>query len=304
VAAQTYVLITPAYNEGRFIAKTIEGVLAQTQPPLRWVIVDDGSTDDTWDTVRRYADRCGFIDSYQRRRAAGETYYGSNVRAILEGYARVQDLDFDYLGVLDADMVLCPCYYEEIIRRFEANRDLGIAAGTYVEEVAGGWQEAFIDRRSTPKALQVFRRACYGQIGGYVPCPNGGEDSYTEILARMHGWQTWSFPDLKAVHQRPVGTGDGRSILRAKFRQGLTDYCLATHPVFMMAKCLRRCFRERPYGGAGLARLAGFAYGYLVHERRQIVDDARRYVRKEQMRRLRASVGLGPRLWQPVLSGQ
>jgi hypothetical protein len=120
----------------------------------------------------------------------------------------------------------------------------------------------------------------------------------------MHGWQTWSFPDLKAVHQRPVGTGDGRSILRAKFRQGLTDYCLATHPVFMMAKCLRRCFRERPYGGAGLARLAGFAYGYLVHERRQIVDDARRYVRKEQMRRLRASVGLGPRLWQPVLSGQ
>jgi biofilm PGA synthesis N-glycosyltransferase PgaC len=304
VPGQTYVLITPAYNEGRFIAKTIDSVLTQTQPPLRWVIVDDGSTDDTWEIVCRYAARCGFIEGCQRQRGAGATYYGSNVQAILEGYARVKDLEFDYLGILDADMVLCPRYYEEIFRRFEANRELGIAAGTYVEEIAGRWQEAFIDRRSTPKALQVFRRACYGQIGGYVPCPNGGEDTYTEILARMHGWQTWSFPDLQAVHQKPVGTGDGKSILRAKFRQGLTDYCLATHPIFMVAKCARRCFKERPYGGAGLARLAGFVYGYLVHERRQIRAEARRYVRQEQMGRLRASVGLGPRLWQPVLPGR
>ncbi|MCL5280977.1 MAG: glycosyltransferase family 2 protein [Planctomycetes bacterium] len=303
VPGQIYVLITPAYNEGRFIARTIDSVLAQTRQPLRWVIVDDGSTDDTWDVVGRYAARGGFIEGCQRQREAGATYYGSNVQAILQGYARVKDLEFDYLGILDADMVLGPRYYEEILRRFEANHELGIAAGTYVEEVAGRWQEAFIDRRSTPKALQVFRRACYGQIGGYVPCPHGGEDTYTEILARLHGWQTWSFPDLRAVHQKPVGTGDGRSIWRAKFRQGLTDYCLATHPLFMMAKCARRCFKERPYGVAGLARLAGFAYGYLVHEQRQIVADARRYVRKEQMKRLRASLGLGPRLWQPVLSG-
>ena len=297
----TYVLITPAYNEGRFLAKTMEGVLAQTRRPLRWVIVDDGSTDDTWEIVCRYAGQNGFIDGCQRQRVAGETYYGSNVHALLQGYARVKNLDFEYLGILDADMILCPPYYAEILRRFAANPQLGIAAGTYVEEVAGSWREALIDRRSTPKALQVFRRACYEQIGGYVPCPHGGEDTYTEILARMHGWQTWSFPDLRAVHQKPVGTADGKSILHARFRQGLTDYCVATHPVFMVAKCLRRCFKERPYGGAGLARLAGFAYGYLVHERRQIIGEARRYVRKEQMRRLWAGIGLGPRLWQPVL---
>jgi glycosyltransferase involved in cell wall biosynthesis len=297
-----YVLITPAYNEGRFIGKTIEGVLAQTRPPMRWIIVDDGSTDETGEIVRRYAEQAGFIESWRRRRDANETYYGSNVYAILQGYAKVKDLEFDYLGILDADMILCPRYYEEIFQRFEANRELGIAAGTYVEEIAGRWREAFIDRRSTPKALQVFRRACYEQIGGYVPCPNGGEDSYTEIMARRHGWQTWSFPEIQAVHQKPVGTGDGKSILRAKFRQGVTDYCLATHPVFMMAKCLRRCLRERPYGTAGLARLAGFAYGYLVRKPRQIFDEARRFVRKEQVTRLRASFGIGPRLWQPAQS--
>jgi biofilm PGA synthesis N-glycosyltransferase PgaC len=300
VSGRAYVLITPAYNEGRFIGKTIEGVLAQTLPPLRWVIVDDGSTDDTGEIIRRYAQQAPFIDACQRRRDANETYYGNNVYAILQGYARVKDLDFDYLSILDADMILKPRYYEEVFQRFEVNRELGIAAGTYIEEIGGRRVEAFIDRRSTPKALQVFRRACYEQIGGYVPCPHGGEDTYTEIMARMHGWQTWSFPEIQAVHQKPVGTGDGRSVLRAKFRQGVTDYCLGTHPAFMMAKCLRRCLRERPRGGAGLARLAGFAYGYLVREQRQILDEPRRYVRREQMARLRASVGIGPRLWQPV----
>jgi glycosyltransferase involved in cell wall biosynthesis len=294
-----YVVVTPAYNECRFIGKTIEGVLAQTRRPVRWVIVDDGSTDDTWQIVSRYAGQAGFIEACQRRREANETYYGNNVYAILQGYARVKDLDFDFLGILDADMILGPRYYEEIFHRFEANRELGIAAGTYVEEIGGRPVEALIDRRSTPKALQVFRRVCYEQIGGYVPCPNGGEDTYTEIMARMQGWQTWSFPEIRAVHQKPVGTGDGKSLLRAKFRQGVTDYCLGTHPLFMMAKCLRRCLKERPYGGAGLARLAGFAYGYLARVPRQILAEARRYVRREQMTRLRANVGLGPRLWQP-----
>jgi hypothetical protein len=70
----------------------------------------------------------------------------------------------------------------------------------------------------------------------------------------------------------------------------------------MIAKCLRRCLQERPYGGAGLARLAGFASGYLTREPRPLLREARRFVRKEQMSRLRASLGMGPRLWQPAPS--
>jgi biofilm PGA synthesis N-glycosyltransferase PgaC len=222
------------------------------------------------------------------------------VYAILQGYERLKDLDFDYLAILDADIVLCPDYYEQIIKRFDTNRDLGIAAGTYLEEIDGRMVEAMIDRRSTPKALQVFRRACYEQIGGYIPCQNGGEDTCTEIMARMNGWQTWSFPEIRVIHRRPVGTGDGGRVLRARFRQGLTDYCVATHPLFMLAKSLRRCVKEKPYLLAGLARLCGFVYGYLKREPRHIPRDAGRYVRKEQMKRLLASMGIGPRLWRPV----
>jgi len=297
---KTYALITPAYNEAGYIAKTIESVLAQSVRPLKWVIVDDGSTDDTASIIKGYAEKLAFIEYCKRERRAGEAYYASNVYAILEGYQRLRNLDFDYLAVLDSDIVLCPDYYKEIFKRFDANLELGIATGTYIEQVDGRWLEAFIDRRSTPKSLQVFRRACYEQIGGYIPCANGGEDTCTEIMARMHGWQTWSFPEIRVIHQRPVGTGNGRKFLCGRFRQGLSDYCLATHPLFMTVKCLRRCVRERPYATAGLARLSGFVYGYLARTPRSIPRDVGRYVRKEQMRRLLARIGIGPRLWQPA----
>jgi biofilm PGA synthesis N-glycosyltransferase PgaC len=295
-----YVLITPAYNEAALIAQMIESVLAQTVLPLKWIVVDDGSTDQTAEIVNQYAARFPWMEYCHRVRRSGETYYGSNVYAILQGYERLKGLDFGYLAILDADIVLCPDYYEQIMRQFGANRELGIATGTYLEEIGGRMLEAMIDRWSTPKALQVFRRACYEQIGGYIPCRNGGEDTCTEIMARMNGWQTWSFPEIRVIHRRPIGKGDGGVVLRARFRQGLSDYCIASHPLFMLAKSLRRCFKEKPYVLAGLARLCGFAYGYLAREPRQIPRDARRYVRKEQMRRLLASVGIGPRLWRPV----
>jgi len=50
-----YILVTPAHNEQGFIEKTIESVIRQTVLPVRWIIVDDSSTDGTGAIVRSYA---------------------------------------------------------------------------------------------------------------------------------------------------------------------------------------------------------------------------------------------------------
>ena len=50
-----YVLITPARNEEAFIEKTLESMVHQTFPPIKWVIVNDGSTDSTGSVGGRYA---------------------------------------------------------------------------------------------------------------------------------------------------------------------------------------------------------------------------------------------------------
>ena len=58
----SYVLVTPARNEAKFIELTLKSVVAQTVRPLKWVIVSDGSTDGTDDIVQKYVSRHSWID--------------------------------------------------------------------------------------------------------------------------------------------------------------------------------------------------------------------------------------------------
>ena len=142
-----YVIITPAYNEEDFIETTIRSVAGQTVLPSRWIIVDDGSTDKTAAIIQRFREQYDFIEYQKRIRVDDQSYYGSNVYAILEGYEKVKDSGCEFLAILDADIELCRNYYEEIFRRFEMNPELGVASGTYLENVDGFFKEAVIDRR-------------------------------------------------------------------------------------------------------------------------------------------------------------
>jgi len=281
-----YIIITPAYNEADYIEQTIEGVLAQSVLPYKWVIVDDGSTDDTAKIIQQYAEKHKWIRYIYRTRESGQSYYRSNVYAIMAGYEQVKKTDYDFLAILDADISLPKDYYERIFDRFSRDEKLGVASGVYQDLVNGRLRKVLNDRRSTPKAIQIFRKECFEQIGGYVPLKYGGEDTCSCIMARMKGWKSWSFPELTVVHNKPVGTGHAGNMLKIRFRHGLNEYGLATHPLFMIVKSLRRCIKERPFISGGLARIAGFLYGYCLREKRSIPDDMVRFIRKEQMRRL------------------
>jgi glycosyltransferase involved in cell wall biosynthesis len=281
-----YVIVTPAHNEGKYIADTIESVIRQTALPSCWIIVDDGSTDDTVAIVQSYARQHDFIRCYGRRRDASQTYFASNVYAIMEGVAQIAAGDHEFIAVLDADITLPEDYYEQILARFEAEPTLGVASGIYENLVNGKLEKVLNDRRSTPKAIQVFRRACFEAIGGYRPLKYGGEDTCACVMARMNGWKSWSFPEIKVVHRRPTGLGNARNILRARFMQGMCEYGLATHPLFMLVKSLRRSLLERPVILGGILRLAGYAYGFAKREPRQMPPEAVRFIRRDQFHRV------------------
>jgi len=281
-----YAIVTPAYNEARFIAATIESVLAQTVRPLLWMIVDDGSTDDTAGVVQRYAKEHPWIQYVRRAKQPGQSYYASNVCAIEAGLPHIGKLDYDYLAILDADISLPPDYYETVLTRMAGDNQLGIASGVYVDRVGQGLRKVLNDRRSTPKALMVFRRACYDAIGGFVPLKYGGEDTCACFAARMKGWKTWSFPNLVAVHNKPVGTGHAGNLVTIRFRQGWGEYFLASHPLFMLAKCLRRCLKEPPFVVGGLARLTGYVGAWLNRQQRQMPADLVSFIQKEQLARV------------------
>jgi glycosyltransferase involved in cell wall biosynthesis len=279
-----YVLVTPARNEAAYIEKTIQSVIAQTILPKRWVILSDGSTDGTDDIVRRYLDARSWmelirLDEHRERSFAGK------VRAFSAGYDRVRSLPFDVIGNLDADISFGDDYFEYLLHQFEAIPNLGVAGTHYVEGDFHSYEDSYIDINHVNGGCQLFRRACFEAIGGYVPIKGGGIDWVAVTTARMQGWTTRSFSDRTFHHHRKIGTA-GSSELRSRFHYGKKDYFLGGHPLWQL---FRSAFQmtKKPYLLGGLCLLSGYVWCWATRYRRPVSAELMQFHRNEQLDRLR-----------------
>lgn len=276
---KSYVLITPARDEDLYIEKTILSVISQTVRPVKWVIVSDGSTDKTDEIVEKYVTDFPFIELI-RRNGDPNRNFGSQVYAIKAGYEKLCGVEYQYFGNLDADVSFASNYYSALLEIFSVTPLLGLAGGCIYEESRG----KFIPRcgnsvSSVPHAVQLFRRSCYEEIGGYVPLKYGGPDWLAEVMVRMNGWLVSSFTELPVYHHKPTLTSEGK--FKGGFRQGRMDYSLGSSFLFEIFKCLVRV-RAKPYGLYSASRMMGFLWGYLQREELAVSDAFKKFLRKEQ----------------------
>src|SRR5579862_5997615 len=128
----SYVLITPARNEAEYIGLTIQSMLAQTLRPLRWVIVNDGSTDQTEEIARAAAFGNDWIEIV-RMPERSERHFAGKVGAFHAGYARLKGLEFDVVGNLDADVSFGPDHFGLLLGKMGENPRLGVAGAPFRE---------------------------------------------------------------------------------------------------------------------------------------------------------------------------
>lgn len=203
-----YVLISPARNEEKNIEKTLKSVVAQTHLPLKWIIVNDGSTDGTADVVRPYLAAYPWIeliDMPLRR----DRSFAAKVHSFNAGYERVKHLPYEVIGNLDADLSFEPDYLEFLMEKFGGDAALGVAGTIFKEE--GGYSsdtDSFEGHTHVPGGCQLFRRKCFEEIGGYIPIRAGGIDWIAVTTARMRGWKTRSFREKFFFHHRSLGTAE------------------------------------------------------------------------------------------------
>jgi biofilm PGA synthesis N-glycosyltransferase PgaC len=282
---RSYVLATAAYNEERFLGKTIASVVSQTVRPEKWIIVSDGSTDRTDAIVQEYSNQYSFI---QLLRISEEhpRDFAAQVNAINQGFAQLKRTDYAFIGNLDADVSFEEDYYSRLLEKFDQDSRLGLAGGFIFEEQGGVFRSRRANREeSVPHAIQLFRRECYESIGDYLPLKYGGPDWHAEVVARMKGWRGRTFPELKVFHHRPTGTASG--LLKYKYRQGKMDYAFGSYPLFEIIKCLIR-LPEKPFVIGGATRLLGFAGSYLRKEKRPVSNEFIAFLRGEQKHRVLA----------------
>lgn len=294
--AMEYVLITPARNEAAFIEQTIRSMIAQTQLPLRWVIVSDGSTDGTDEIVERYTPAHDWIELVKLP-PRQERNFAAKVLAVRAGYERVQHLPFEVVGNIDADVSFPEDYFAYLMDKFESTPELGVAGTHYIEGDFHSYRDSYINVHHVNGQIQLFRRACFDEIGGYVPIKGGGIDWVAVTTARMKGWLTYSYDERVFHHHRKMGTAGG-SELQARFHYGKKDYFLGGHPLWQL---FRGTFQmaKRPYVIGGLALLAGYAWCWVRRTERPVSQQLMQFHRGEQLARLRA---LLTRQVQPTLS--
>jgi glycosyltransferase involved in cell wall biosynthesis len=282
----SYVLITPARNEAQYIDLTLQAVSRQTVPPLRWVIVSDGSTDGTDDIVRRYTDTHPWIELL-RIPERTERHFAGKVYAFNAGYERVKDLPFDIVGNLDADVSFEPGHFEFLIGKMAENPELGVAGAPFRE---GDFQYdyRFTNIENVWGGCQLFRRACFEGIGGYMPLKGGCIDHIAVVSARMKGWKTRTFTERVCIHHRVMGTAQ-QGIVQAKFRMGKKDYSVGNHPVWQLARTFYQMTMP-PYVTAGAALGAGYFWSLLRREKVPVSPDLVAFTRREQMLRLRKQI--------------
>lgn len=279
-----YALITPARNEEIFIDKTLDSVCGQSVLPERWVVVDDGSTDRTPEIVLTYARRFPWIELLQRPPRAGRSFAGK-AHSFHTGLQHLASVDFEVIGNIDADISFEADYFEFLLGKFRQNPRLGVAGTAMCEAHFDAVKDTFYHDQDVAGNCQLFRLACFQDIGGYVSSPLGGIDWIAVRTARLRGWETRAFTEKRFYHHRPMGTAEG-GILKARFDYGRKDYFLGNHPLWQI---LRVCYQmaKWPYVIGGVALLSGYLYGLVSRTQRPIAAELVQFHRQEQLLRLR-----------------
>jgi biofilm PGA synthesis N-glycosyltransferase PgaC len=278
----TYVLITPARNEARFIELTLKSVVSQTVRPARWIIVSDGSTDGTDEIVARYAAEHPWIELV-RMPERRERHFAGKVHAFNAGYARLADIQYDVIAGMDGDISFDEGYFAFLLDRLAANPRLGVVGTPFKD--SSMYDYRFVSIEHVSGACQVFRRECFEDIGGYQPSKNGGVDHIAVLTARMKGWETRTFTEMICLHHRVIGSA-AHGAWKAKYKIGGLDYALGGHPLWELFRTAYQ-MTKKPYVIGGLLVLAGYVSAGVRRAERPVSHELVEFRRREQMRRLR-----------------
>jgi glycosyltransferase involved in cell wall biosynthesis len=280
----SYVVITPARNEAKFVELTIQSIIAQTVRPLKWVIVSDGSMDGTDEIVRRYAEKYSWIELV-RMPERSERHFAGKVHAFNAGYKVVEDLQHEVIASLDADITFDADYFSYLLGKLASDPALGLIGTPFQEGANSIYDYRFVNIEHVSGACQVFRRACFSDIGGYVPVKTGCIDHIAVLSARMKGWKTRTFTDRICHHHRDMGTAQ-QNVLAARFKNGRKDYSIGNHPLWEFSRVLYQ-MSKRPFIFGGVMLACGYSWAMVRREPRPVTAEMKAFVRREQMDRLK-----------------
>jgi glycosyltransferase involved in cell wall biosynthesis len=290
VESLRYAVVTPARNEAQNLRRLAESLTAQTQLPAAWLIVDNGSSDDTQALARELTEEHSWIQLAAVPGEAVATRGGPVARAFAQGVELLAERP-DVVVKVDADISFDAEYFERLLRRFVEEPRLGIAGGTCYELEDGEWVPRHVTGDRVRGASRAYRWECFQDVLPLEDRP--GWDGIDELKAAARGWKTESLADLAFRHHRALGRRD-QSRWRRLYEVGRAAHFTGYRPSYLVLRSVFKARKEL----AALALIGGYAAAAARREPRCDDDLARAFLRRQQAFRrlpLRAREALGRR---------
>jgi glycosyltransferase involved in cell wall biosynthesis len=233
-------IVTPSFNQGRFLEETISSILNQDYPHIEYILVDGGSTDESLEIIHRYADRLSWWVSEPDR---GQT------DAINKGFGRARG---EILAWLNSDDTYLPGAISSAVSYLQEHLEAGMVYGdaNLVDEAGvtiGKFPARQTDYRRLrrgyvhiPQQASFFRSSLWQQVAPLDPTFYFAMDYdlwvrlaklaplhyHPQLWAnfRLHGGGKTSvsddrcWPEMLRVHRREGGSWLSWLVFKAKIR--------------------------------------------------------------------------------------
>ncbi|MFC2044647.1 glycosyltransferase [Chloroflexota bacterium] len=150
------------------------------------------------------------------------------------------NISYDFIGKVDADMLLSCNYFEALLAKFQYNPRLGVAGGCAPGQT--------VRSNPMPGGAYLLRRECLEQLGNLDV--EYDIDAVISIKARLRGWEARIFDDAHFVHK------EQRSLWSAR-RHGFKAYVLRKPPLALV------WYLAQPFLTGRLQEIPAFLYGYM-----------------------------------------
>lgn len=278
---QRYILITPAKNEEKDLPIVAESIIRQSILPKLWIIVDDGSTDNTPQIINNLKNSFEWIISlrlpqHPRDITFHYSYVCKNGFDNAIEYCHANNIEYGFVGLLDADTVLEEKYFEKLFQEFNKDKRLGIASGHIIDltsdpihwdTVKRDWPDSKMPRGSG----RLWRGTCFFETGGYLVEPS--PDSISNIKAHLRGWKIAQFGHVIAIQKRQTSGAEG--LWKGYFINGGNAYYLNKHPLLVLLGSIHYSCRKPYYHG--LAYLNGYILMWCRHSEKIKDQEIRDY---------------------------
>ncbi len=236
-----FYIVIPAHNEADVIEGTLVSLLEQTLPPKKVIVIDDNSTDQTFNKITELAQKYSNLAVIKNNHEEQEHLPGAKVIRAFNVGLRELDQGYDVLCKFDADLIFPDNYLETLAQIFTQNPNCGIAGGFCYIQKEGEWKlENLTNKDHIRGALKAYRKDCFKDIGGLKLAM--GWDTVDEIKAKYNDWKVITDEALVVKHLKPTGITYGK---KSKYNQGIAFYCMRYRPLLTLLAALKLAWRKK-----------------------------------------------------------